>query len=105
MRRQPSDHWERSNTCFVSTTRIAQCISQSRRSFPAGRARAIGAEHSIVSRSDTLHPGRTCFRSGVYSIADGLSLAYALRDTLDAIAGRSLSPLPWLPAQDDLIKV
>src|SRR6476660_8537289 len=40
-----------------------------------------------------------------HSIADGLSLAYALRDTLDAIAGRSLPPLPWLPAQDDLIKV
>ena len=40
-----------------------------------------------------------------HSIADGLSLAYALRDTLDAIAGRSLQPLPWLPAEDDLIKV
>src|SRR6476660_3798457 len=40
-----------------------------------------------------------------YSIADGLSLAYALRDTLDAIAGRSLRPLPWLPAQDDLLNV
>ena len=40
-----------------------------------------------------------------HSIADGLSLAYALRDALDAIAGRSLPPLPWLPAQDDLIKV
>src|SRR5262245_23482523 len=40
-----------------------------------------------------------------HSIADGLSLAYALRDTLGAIAGRPLTPLPWLPAQDDLIKV
>jgi len=40
-----------------------------------------------------------------HSIADGLSLAYALRYALDAIAGRSLPPLPWLPAQDDLIKV
>src|SRR5215813_11802675 len=40
-----------------------------------------------------------------HSIADGLSLAYAMRDTLDAIAGRSLEPLPWLPAQDDIMDV
>jgi hypothetical protein len=40
-----------------------------------------------------------------HSIADGLSLAYAIRDTLDALAGRSLRPLPWLPSQDDMMKV
>jgi Condensation domain len=33
-----------------------------------------------------------------HSIADGLSLAYAIRDTLDAVAGRVLQPLPWLPS-------
>ncbi len=33
-----------------------------------------------------------------HSIADGLSLAYAIRDTLDVLAGRSLRPLPWLPS-------
>jgi hypothetical protein len=38
-----------------------------------------------------------------HSIADGLSLAYAIRDTLDALAGRSLRPLPWLPSQDDMM--
>jgi hypothetical protein len=38
-----------------------------------------------------------------HSIADGLSLAYALRDTLDAIAGRVLQPLPWLPSLDDML--
>jgi hypothetical protein len=37
-----------------------------------------------------------------HSIADGLSLAYA-RDTLDAIAGRSLRSLPCLPSQDDMM--
>jgi hypothetical protein len=40
-----------------------------------------------------------------HSIADGLSLAYAIRDTLDTIAGRSLRPLPWLPSQDDMMNV
>ena len=40
-----------------------------------------------------------------HSIADGLSIAYAIRDTLDALAGRSLRPLPWLPSQDDMMNV
>src|SRR5215467_13680432 len=40
-----------------------------------------------------------------HSIADGVSLAYAIRDTLDALAGRSLPPLPWLPSQDDMMTV
>src|SRR5262245_61920708 len=40
-----------------------------------------------------------------HSIADGLSLAYAIRDTLDALAGRFLRPLPWLPSQDDMMNV
>jgi Condensation domain len=40
-----------------------------------------------------------------HSIADGLSLAYAIRDTLDALAGRSLPPLPWVPSQDDMMNV
>jgi hypothetical protein len=40
-----------------------------------------------------------------HSIADGLSLAYAIRDTLDALAGRFLPPLPWLPSEDDMLNV
>ena len=40
-----------------------------------------------------------------HSIADGVSLAYAIRDTLDALAGRFLRPLPWLPSQDDMMNV
>jgi hypothetical protein len=40
-----------------------------------------------------------------HSIADGLSLAYAIRDTLNALAGRSLQPLARLPSQDDLMNV
>jgi hypothetical protein len=39
-----------------------------------------------------------------HSIADGLSLAYAIRDTLDALAGRSLRPLPWRSSQDDMMQ-
>jgi Condensation domain len=38
-----------------------------------------------------------------HSIADGLSLAYAIRDSLDVLAGRALKPLPWLPSQDDMM--
>jgi hypothetical protein len=37
-----------------------------------------------------------------HSIADGLSLAYVIRDTLEALAGRPLPPLAWLPSQDDM---
>jgi hypothetical protein len=40
-----------------------------------------------------------------HSIVDGLSLAYAIRDTLNALAGRSLRPLARLPSQDDLMNV
>jgi NRPS condensation-like uncharacterized protein len=40
-----------------------------------------------------------------HSIADGLSLAYAVRDTLDLLAGRTLQPLPRLPSQDDMMNV
>src|SRR5215471_13842485 len=40
-----------------------------------------------------------------HSIADGLSLAYAIRDTLDALADRPLPPLAWLPSQDDMLNV
>jgi hypothetical protein len=40
-----------------------------------------------------------------HSIADGLSLAYATRDTLDVLDGRTLEPLTWLPSQDDLMNV
>jgi len=40
-----------------------------------------------------------------HSIADGLSLAYAIRDTLDVLSGRALKPLPWLPSQDDMMNV
>ena len=38
-----------------------------------------------------------------HSISDGLSLAYAIRDTLDALAGRALRALP--SAQDDLLNL
>jgi hypothetical protein len=40
-----------------------------------------------------------------HSIADGLSLAYAIRDTLDALAGRFLRALAWLPSQDEMMQV
>ena len=38
-----------------------------------------------------------------HSIADGLSLAYAIRDTLSAVSGGSLPPLPSLPSQEELL--
>src|SRR5262245_299509 len=38
-----------------------------------------------------------------HSIADGLSLAYAIRDTLSAVSGGSLPPLPSLPSQEEIL--
>jgi hypothetical protein len=37
-----------------------------------------------------------------HAIADGLSLAYAIRDTLAALSGAPLEPLAALPAQEDM---
>jgi Condensation domain len=38
-----------------------------------------------------------------HSIADGLSLAYAIRDTLSALSGEPLEPLPLAPAQEEML--
>jgi Condensation domain len=38
-----------------------------------------------------------------HAIADGLSLAYAIRDTLSALYGELLEPLPWAPAQEEIL--
>jgi hypothetical protein len=38
-----------------------------------------------------------------HSIADGLSLAYAIRDTLSAVSGGFLAPLPSLPSQEEIL--
>jgi hypothetical protein len=39
-----------------------------------------------------------------HSIADGLSLAYAIRDTLSAVSGGFLPPLPSLPAREEICR-
>jgi hypothetical protein len=38
-----------------------------------------------------------------HAIADGMSLAYAIRDTLSVLAGDTLAPLPPTPSEDDLL--
>lgn len=38
-----------------------------------------------------------------HSIADGMSVAFVVRDLLQALAGTALQPLPVLPAYDDLV--
>jgi hypothetical protein len=38
-----------------------------------------------------------------HAIADGMSLAYAIRDTLSVLAGDTLAPLPPTPSADDLL--
>jgi hypothetical protein len=40
-----------------------------------------------------------------HAIADGLSLAYAIRDTLEALSGSPLQPLPWQLSQDFMMNV
>jgi hypothetical protein len=41
---------------------------------------------------------------GHHSVADGMSLAFAIRDTLHAIAGRTLGRLPVPSSQDEMLK-
>jgi hypothetical protein len=38
-----------------------------------------------------------------HSVADGLSLAYAIRDTLSALSGGLLEPLPSLPSPEEIL--
>jgi hypothetical protein len=38
-----------------------------------------------------------------HSIADGLSIAYAIRDTLSALSGGLLEPLPLSPSQEEIL--
>ena len=38
-----------------------------------------------------------------HSIADGLSIAYAIRDTLSALSGGLLEPLPLSPPQEEIL--
>lgn len=38
-----------------------------------------------------------------HAIADGMSLAYAIRDILGVLAGDILAPLPATPSADDLL--
>ena len=40
-----------------------------------------------------------------HSIADGMSLAYAIKDTLRALSGQSIEPLPVLPPQEELLRL
>ena len=40
-----------------------------------------------------------------HSVADGLSLAHAIRDTLRALSGKELDPLPMLPSQEAMLGV
>ena len=40
-----------------------------------------------------------------HSIADGLSLAYTIRDTLSALSGEPLEPLPLAAAQEEMLGV
>jgi hypothetical protein len=38
-----------------------------------------------------------------HAIADGMSLAYLVRDTLRALTGSTLEPLPLVPSQDEIV--
>lgn len=52
-----------------------------------------------------LEPERAvCILSTHHAIADGMSVAFVVRDLLQALAGASLQPLPVLPAYDDLVR-
>jgi len=51
-----------------------------------------------------LEPERAiCILSTHHAIADGMSVAFVVRDLLQALAGATLQPLPLLPAYDGLV--
>src|SRR5262249_30194088 len=76
---------------------------------PVGRAREIrtpfNPSRAPLIRAVLIQGARdTAFMLVAHhSIADGLSLVYAMRDTFDALAGRFLPPLPSLSSHDDMM--
>ena len=73
--------------------------------FARELATPVDPEQVPLMRATLWHePGRAvCILSTHHSIADGMSVAFVVRDLLQALAGATLQPLPLLPAYDDLV--
>jgi len=58
-------------------------------------------------RAAVLHEKKRCIviLAAHHSIADGISLAYAIRDLLQALAGNALKPLPVPPSHEELLGI
>jgi hypothetical protein len=68
-------------------------------------ATPFNAEQAPLVRAALLH-GLTesvLILATHHSIADGLSVAYIVRDILHALAGKALEPLPPMPAEEPLV--
>jgi uncharacterized RmlC-like cupin family protein len=83
----PKTHWEREVGEELATP------------FDANRAPLIRAVLIQGSRDTAF------ILVAHHSIADGLSLAYAIRDTLSTLSGELLEPLPLAPAQEEILGV
>jgi hypothetical protein len=73
--------------------------------FARELASPIDPEHAPLMRATLLpEPDRvTCILSTHHAIADGMSVAFVVRDLLQALSGATLQPLAVLPAYDDLV--
>jgi NRPS condensation-like uncharacterized protein len=67
----------------------------------------VNAQQAPLVRAVLLHQNLRAvyILSAHHSIADGLSVAFVIRDTLQALNGKSMAPLPLLPAQEELLNI
>jgi hypothetical protein len=65
------------------------------------------AQQAPLVRAVLLHQNlRAIYMLSVHhSIADGFSVAFVIRDTLQALNGKSMAPLPVLPTQEELFSI
>lgn len=94
---------------FPIRLRIAENPSRSRWKAELAKelATPFRAQEAPLVRAVLVHGTTECFLilTAHHSIADGLSLNYAVRDILHALSEEDLEPLPPLPSQESLLKM
>ena len=67
----------------------------------------IDAENGSLVRATLLHTNASCMLilTAHHSICDGMSLAFAIRDALQALSGSQLKDLSLQPSQEDALKL
>jgi NRPS condensation-like uncharacterized protein len=70
-------------------------------------ALAFDAQQAPLLRAVLLHSAHRSIYllAAHHSVADGLSLAFAMRDTLEALAGKPMNPLPVIGTSEELLGI